>query len=130
MKPQARPKSFRPASSRRATWTVWLFTTRSWVTIPTLRFEMTRRTSSTRLDAFVATETTTNRLFIWLALRLFLAEDTILTDEIVVVIRNKVIIILFFIIEIIVTIFYWEATVVCTIGPFDWKAAVICMFFG
>lgn len=104
------------------------------MTIPTLRFEMTRRASSACLDTFVATEGTFNKLFVWLTLRVALAvrEDTILTHEIAVVFFNrrvKVIIIIFFIIEIIVTI-HWEATVVCTIGPFDWEAAVMCMFFG
>lgn len=105
------------------------------MTIPTLRFEMTRRASSACLDTLVATETSTNRLFIWVTLRLAVAvrEDTILAHKVVVVFFNrriKVIIIIFFIIEIIVTIFYWEATVVCTIGPFDWKATVMCIFFG
>jgi hypothetical protein len=94
---------------------------------------MTRRASSACLDTLVATETSTNRLFIWLTLRLALTEDTILTHEIAVVFFNrriKVIIIIFVTIEIIVTIFYWETTVVCTIGPFDWEASVMCMFFG
>jgi len=95
---------------------------------------MTRRASSACLDTLVATETSTNRLFIWVTLRLAVAvrEDTILTHKVVVVFFNrriKVIIIIFFVIEIIVTI-YWEATVVCTIGPFDWEASVMCMFFG